>query len=55
MPDVLPGVGIEGHDGTQKQIVALALAAQIVIPGVAVADAHVEESEFRVVVFLEFS
>ena len=49
MPDVLAGVGPERHDGRQEEVVAAAGAPQVAVPGRAVADADVEQVEFRVV------
>ena len=49
VPDVLAGVGAERDDRRQEQVVAAAGAPQVAVPGRAVADADVEQVEFRVV------
>ena len=49
VPDVLAGIGAERDDRRQEQVVAAAGAPQVAVPGRAVADADVEQVEFRVV------
>src|SRR5690606_17229517 len=42
-------VRVQCHDGGQEQVVAFAVTAQRVVPGRPVADADVEQIQFRVV------
>ena len=49
MPGIFAGVDVHGDDRIDEQIVALALAAQVGVPGDAVADAEIEQLELGVV------
>ena len=43
MPNILARVGLNRHDGGDKQIVALPTRADFVVPGRSIADAEIEK------------
>ena len=49
VPDILARVRLEGQDGRDEQVVALAVRALLVVPGRAVADAEVDDVQGRVI------
>src|SRR3546814_1096074 len=49
VPFVLAGLGVDRHDGAQEQVVALAFAADAVIPRRAISSAEIDGVEFGVI------
>src|SRR3546814_7170463 len=49
VPDVVAGLGFQRHDRRQEQVVALAVAAHLAVPGRTVAGADVEQVERGIV------
>ena len=49
MPAIFTGIGIQRDDGREEEIVALAIGADLVVPGAAIADTDVELVELLII------
>ena len=49
VPDVFAGIRAQRHDGREKQVVALPVRANLVIPGATITNPNIKQVQFRII------